>query len=364
MNWADPRQTRRSFFPFETKGSNSRIILCATAMLALGVLCPCSASAAGLYERALHGKPLVEGLGFEGVLTIFDETPRMFRSLGCNPLRSADKPHHYRYASGAFLLTVQAEYQDGRFLVDTIQYSRDPGRNIATARGIRLQDPVGRVVDEYGNPDQVDGNHHIYRQLGVSFSLDEGKRVVSISVFRPKDSVREPVSKPTERTIPIVGEGKVVPSVGRGLPDAPARLGVRLTLGSDWRLVGRPTSSEFTALGWEGRVMLRLVRCRRCGDRVSRTMKFLEGVAGANMLAPRLRSMDRDALQRVGVEAGLIGVYSGLAGGRTVWFMAVKRRPHWLLVVMTGVDAEHLTSDAQRGIVDVLKGFQLLPASP
>jgi len=93
-------------------------------------------------------------------------------------------------------------------------------------------------------------------------------------------------------------------------------------------------------------------------------MKFLEGVAGANMLAPRLRSMDRDALQRVGVEAGLIGVYSGLAGGRTVWFMAVKRRPHWLLVVMTGVDAEHLTSDAQRGIVDVLKGFQLLPASP
>ncbi len=362
MSWADPRQTRRSFFPFERKGFNPSIVWCVTAVLALGVVGPGSASAAGLYERALYGKPLVEGLGFEGVLTIFDETPRMFRSLGRKPMRSADKPHHYRYASGAFLLTVQAEYRDGRFMVDTIQYSRDPGRNIATARGIRLQDPVGRVVDEYGNPDQVDGNEHFYRRLGVSFSLDEGNRVVAIAVFRPEDAIVGPESEVTEKTIFTGGEAKVSSGAENALLDAPGQLGVRLTLGPDWRLMGHPTSRDLTALGWEGRVMLRLVRCRRCGKRVSRTMKLLEGIAGPNMLAPRFRSMDREALLRVGGEAGLLGVYSGLLGGRTAWLMAVKKRSDWLLLVMTGVDAEHLTSEAQRGIVDILKGIQLLPS--
>ena len=91
------------------------------------------------YERALKGKTLVEGLGFEGGLTVFDDTPRMFRRLG-HPTTLPRFPLWYFYDAGSYKITVKAAYIGGRFQVKSIQYSGDRQRRFATNQGIRLGD--------------------------------------------------------------------------------------------------------------------------------------------------------------------------------------------------------------------------------
>lgn len=108
------------------------------------------------YAGALHSRPMVEGLGFEGALTVFDEVRRMHRKLG-KPSKRSDL--YYRYEGGGFILEVFGRYEAGRFEIARIRYSGDKRRRIRTDTGFRLGDPISQVLDAHGPPRFIRWGH-------------------------------------------------------------------------------------------------------------------------------------------------------------------------------------------------------------
>ena len=315
----------------------------------------CLDATAAQYERALEDKVLTEGLGFEGVLTVYDETPRMFRSLGRDPIRSQKKGLEYTYNSGGFHVVVSAEYQDGRFVIQKIQYSNDKQRRLRTERGIRLMDVGARVTDEYGDAGVRQERLLTYRDRGISFRLDENNRVIEIAVFRP---VKRPQQPDDEADAPVVVETS---KSARSSTVNPGPLELSWSPGKEWRVLRESRNKGFSATTNDGKLFVRVVSCSNCATAIRRTKRLLE--ACTRWRAPPSDRLPTpiDWLKEFGADAGSIDVYPQFMGDRKAWFLTLKRDQRWTQVLITTSSVEHLAANVQHQLLSVFRGIRLSP---
>jgi hypothetical protein len=312
------------------------------------------AGAAQPYEDAVRGKPLVEGLGFEGVLTVFDQTPRMFRTLG-QPLQRAQFALWYFYEGGELELVVRAEYHDGKYLVRSIRATGRPGA-VVSGKGIKLGDPASRVIAVHGPPESRPAGKLVYAARGAIFYIGKANMVIGIEVSRPGLS---PDKEAQPEVTPPVGTPNEVP-VER-VPTM-ADLGIAVPTPGSWVQAGEPTLDVQEMMGDGGAIRLRVEACRDCASKLGDRITRLETTRTTNEVPAALRDVDRAWLERLGAEAGYVGRYED--GSIREWLVALRRgRRAWIVTLR--LDLSKPVSQAV--LVDVskaLNGIRLLEGAP
>ncbi|HIA00370.1 MAG TPA: hypothetical protein EYN66_00375 [Myxococcales bacterium] len=324
------------------------------------------------YERAFKGKTLVEGLGFEGALTVFDDTPRMFRRLG-HPNTLARFPLWYFYDAGQYKVTVNAEYVAGRFQVRSIQYSGDRRRRFVTNQGIRLGDSVQKIIDVYGEPDtkavvnsvqKVKGRTLSYKARGIAFNVGKVSRVIAINVFRPERLQVESV----EAAAPKKGAGIVDTDAPIHLikPDLERLLkledlGLSLQLPEEWTPVVPLTESGGSYAEKAGRLSLNISVCKACGKSILEKVTEFEKQRPSNRVPENLRWLVEDLAAVRNAERVYMGLYMDTGDNRPTWLVALQKGRKVVLVALSVKSKKPLVSSLQRNVISFLKGVKLIP---
>jgi hypothetical protein len=331
-----------------------------------------SAFAEYQYERALKGKALVEGLGFEGAVTVFDETPRMFRRLG-HPNTFPRFPLWYFYEAGDYKITVNAEYRDGRFQVKSIQYSNDRQRRFVTDQGIRLRDPVQRIIDLYGEPDaqptvntvkKTNGRALSYRTRGITFHVGKASTVIGITVFRTvRDESEEDAIKPGENE-PVKDTGDAPVHVVKPNPERlikPAALGLSLILPEGWSSVLPLTEKGGTYAEKAGRLSLNIIACRDCKDSIEQRVAEFEKQRPNNRIPEAQRWLSEEAAGARNAAKVYMGLFVENSDNRPTWLVALQSGQNVVLVSLVAKKKEPLVPKLQRHVVSILKQLRLVP---
>ena len=322
--------------------------------------------------EAVRGRTLTEGVGIEGVLTVFDETPRMYRSLG-DPRRDQRYPLWYFYDQGPFRLTVRAAVKDGRFLIQSILYTGDNGtpKALVTSRGIRLGAHIDQVIEIYGKPGSRTPQELRYPGAGVVFHMGKRGDVIGITVERPTGKTPNMPGRHATKPHPVPEQAKpeelhatpapplVAPSPPK--PTGLADLGLMVPHTSAWKPAAPLTASggKLTAAG--GVVELAIWTCTGCAEQlVERVRAFEKEMDSPNRIPKELTDLDRRSLERVGAERGYVGRYVPVGGGRLVWLLAYqqKERSHMLVLSLRTDQPAQQPNVAL--VADVLDGIRLL----
>lgn len=336
--------------------ATSALVILALASFWVVLAAPRDARAAAQYVAAVRGKALVEGLGFEGVLTVFDETPRMYRTLG-QPRTYAEYPLWYFYDSGTFKVTIQAEWRNERFLVKSIRYTGDPARSIASNQGIRLGDPIGRVVEANGEAELVRGSDFIYASRGVTYHIGTQSTVIGVTVYRPHfkplaPEVSPPVAEPGQEPSPT-SDPPAAPRVS-GL-DA---FGVAVPLEGGWTPDGEVSSASGRFLGAAGKMVLAVRRCGECAADLGAMIREVEQRQSPNRVPQAHRDVPQERLQVYGADAAYLGRYDTQTG--FLWLIGLRRgQAAWLLTLAVATGTLTQTDVAQ--LARALSGLRLLP---
>ncbi len=345
MPLVSPPCVRRSF---STRSHRRPVIGGLAPILSLVVLLAAgTAVATPRYEKAVNGKALVAGLGFEGVLTVFDETPRMFTSLG-QPRQRPEYKLWYFYEGGKIDLVVRAEFHDGRFLVRSMRASGRPGA-LRTARGITLGQPASRAVAVYGEPDEQKPGRLTYHSRGIAFLLGKTGAIIGIEVSRPSlggaPDPRE--EKPPVRTPDPVPAAPAVPTI--------TDLGLSIPTPDSWVQAGEPTLELQELMGDGGAVRVRVEVCRDCSERLGEQIKHFESARTPNVIPRAVRDVDRRWLEAIGADAGYLGRYA--EGDVIEWLLALRRgRRAWMVSIQLDTSrplSQAILSDVARALAGV-----------
>ena len=310
---------------------------------------PSDTTAFAPYAGALHARPMVEGLGFEGALTVFDEVRRMHRKLG-KPSKRSDL--YYRYEGGGFILEVFGRYEAGRFEIARIRYSGDERRRIRTDTGFRLGDPISQVLDSHGPPDSSAGGTYVWTARGVTYEVGTTATISAITVYRP--IAVSPSDKRTQlvalETAPSVSpsapsnnsEGAAAPLV---LDTAPtltlADIGISIPL-STWTTTTPLTHTGAAFSTPEGIAVLDISTCTSCDQVIIDAASDREKRLGNNVLLPSDRQPDRASLARLGADRAYVGVYHSLSKDETTWMWALRAgQRSWLITMTVRTDIAH-----------------------
>lgn len=277
------------------------------------------------YEQAVLDKPLVEGLGFEGAITVFDKTIRMFNNLG-EPKKYPEYPLWYFYDTASFKLTIRGVFEANEYMVKSIRYSADKARRLKTARGARLGDPAEQIEKLYGKAEVARAGELVYPSMGVTFYLDKSAVVTAIQVYRP--SVRAPTpgpapQKPVEkpRTEPLAK-----PTVEPAAPRAatPADYGLDLPLPAAWTITGKPTPTHLVIASPRGVARVEVEACLDCAGSLRDMIVAFEKDHGANAVPEALRNIQTDRLERLRAESGYYGLFHGKPS-QTTWLVVLRK---------------------------------------
>ncbi len=284
------------------------------------------ASAQSYADRA-RGKGLSEGVGIEGIITVYDETPRMWLSLG-PPRTEAQYPLWYFYDDGPFKLTLRAQLENRKFKVRSIKYSGDRAKvpALKTRAGITLRDTGARVLEVYGQPESVSGTEYRYPARGVSFHLSaKAGHVTAITVFRSNGEPVKRVDVPA--TLPL--SPKVVPVKTTPVKDVPvggpASFG--LLTGLTWRVVGKLEAHSGTFRTSSGALEMHVSSCGDCQplDKAWKTLREKFYSVGGPPVRAALSSSE---LARIGARRGYAAQFlesAKVASGR-IWVYLLVRK--------------------------------------
>jgi len=333
------------------------------ALLTVVLLFTPAAQAIDKYERAIQTKKLVEGLGFEGVLTVFDETPRMYNMLG-DPRRDLKHPGWYFYDSDAspVSIAVFAEYREQRFFIKSIQYGGEPGRGVVTNTGIRLGDPISKVTQANGDAESVRGNQYIYASRGVTYFVGRKSTIIAIQVFRPGPKA------PTTSDVPPAlrnrpgpetpGLPGVTPAVAKVRPLGLLDAGLSLPMPSEWTPVGTLTREHMRFRGADGAVTLDVKACVGCAAKLGDKVREFEGARSENQIPVPLRDVDRRWLTRMNAETGYVGLY--LSEARREWLIAIRKdKRAWMVTVVLDT-ARPLSQATVRDVAAAIAGVRIM----
>ncbi len=314
---------------------------CAASPLLLMAACLLASAAAAVdFERIALETPITEGLGLENILTINDETPRMFRSLG-QPTRSGGGKYVYEGKKAS--IVVEANYENGRFPIRSITVLGRDAR-IKTLAGAAAGDEPSRIVALYGEPAAQSETRLDYPALGLELLLGKGTasedtpaaagaplRVVTGFVVK-----RATLGVPGELPTPLP-EAPVAAPESTGVAFQPA--GVALALGARWRVDAAVTRAGGTARSDGGEI--RVERCEACAGRrgcvgpttpyttceeqVEARVRTIEEALGPNRLPEARRTLDAELLATIGAESGYAAVHGPLGGNTPTWVLALRR---------------------------------------
>jgi len=137
------------------------------------------------YEKILRGNTLEQGVGFPGLITVYDTPKEMYELLG-TPREDMELPFTYFYDTGAFSITFVCEFnrKDMNFRIDQIHLDADPQKLILTAKGIVLGDTKADIINAYGNHFETFTDGIAYLDDGIGFLLDDDDLVSKIVVYR------------------------------------------------------------------------------------------------------------------------------------------------------------------------------------
>lgn len=335
------------------------------------------------FERIALETPLTPGVGLEGALTIYDETPRMFRSLG-QPTRSGGGK--YVYEGTRATIVIEASYEQGRFPIRSLTVlGRDP--RLHTPEGAAAGDEPTRVASLYGPPAEESDTRLRYPALGLELMLGPGeanpenpaagapRRVVTGFVIRRAELDEAPSEVPGEVPSEPPGTPAVEPAApGEPTPSpavvpavVPAESGVSfhvaglaLSLGPRWRTERLVDRAGGVARAREGGGTVSVERCERCEKAVEDKVKALEAQLGPNRLPAARQTLDDDFRKAVGADSGYAAVYGAVGGTTPTWVLALRRGVvTWLVVIsLTSLEpSPDLTAD----VLGALRGLALVP---
>ncbi len=137
------------------------------------------------YEKVLRGNTLEQGVGFPGLITVYDTPKEMYELLG-TPREDMELPFTYFYDTGTFSITFVCEFnrKDMNFRIDQIHLDADPQKLILTAKGIGLGDKKADIINAYGPNFDTFWDGIAYWDDGIGFLLDDNDIVTKIVVYR------------------------------------------------------------------------------------------------------------------------------------------------------------------------------------
>ncbi|MEC8023148.1 MAG: hypothetical protein VX223_04395 [Myxococcota bacterium] len=312
-----------------------RQFVCYLALICTALTTIPVAEAQSPYIAALRSRPLVEGLGFEGALTVFDEIKRMHRKLG-KPTVRADL--YYRYEGSGYVLEVFGRYEEGRFEVAKIHYSDDEERRIRTDTGFRLGDPISRVLEHHGTPDSVEDGAYIWDSKGVTYHIGPSGTVNGITVFRPKtrgDTPRLPsVAKPYRSRPAAVRDG--TPPV---MTLADIQLSIPL---GGWQVTTPVTESGAVFVSKDEVATIDISTCVNCEQVIIDAARDREERLGVNLLKKDQRQIRGKDARDFGVDLGYLGVYRNSRTATVSWLWALRSQGRsWLITLSVRADRPH-----------------------
>jgi hypothetical protein len=302
------------------------LILCLLMGIGFG------AEARSPYATALESRRLVEGLGFEGAITVFDEVKRMHRRLGAPSHRS---DLYYRYEGGGFQLEIFGAYRESRFEVIRIRYSDDEERRVRTDTGFRLGDPISRILEQHGVPDVREENRYTWNKLGVTYAVGDASTVTAITVFRPTEA------QVTKTEVPTVEAQPKEPPVTEGDKSAKsskvltlADLGLSAPLGG-WRLLSALTNEGGTFETQDGLARFDISACRNCSEAIIEAAKDREAKLGTNRLPVSRRKLSGSEASGFGVDRGYLGVYFNRPERTQTWLWALLTKDSGYIITLS-----------------------------
>ncbi len=299
---------------------------------------------------------LIEGLGYEGILTVYDETPRMYRRLG-TPRTDPKRPLWYFYDSGPFRLVVRAEYRDSRFFVASIQAAGGERGRIVTNSGVRSGDPLRKVIDTHGEPERIEGQDYVYESRGVTYNVGKDSTIVGIVVYRPKGPGAKTVPPPATPVDEKEGPSTLAELFKPAAPSTPqpADLGVEIPLSDRFKPFGEATAA---GAAWTARgVTVRASVCTDCALELAVTVRSYEAALPENRIPPALRAGDDADRTRTGAELTYFGFYPGPAGEDPVWLVAIRKGLRSVMITISVRTAEVDTATLQ-DVATLLQGIK------
>ncbi|MFT5430479.1 MAG: hypothetical protein ACI9OJ_001154 [Myxococcota bacterium] len=324
---------------------NSIIVM----LLSVTVLAAAPAHARS-YDEVIRGKTLVEGLGFEGVLTVYDETTRMFKTLG-QPREDPKYPEWYFYDFGTAKLTVRAKYTDGKFLITFIRYARDENASVATNSGIRLGESAARIMARLGEPEKRGARSLEYPGRGVTYHIGKRSEVIGVTVYRPSKQVTSPDGAPP------IPAAKPVKTERAPLGE----LGLEVALGPRWsKPVLNGTSGASVALGGVAKLTV-ITTCDgdECRDIIQQGVQDIESDLGANRLEEKHRLLEGDGAAARGADKVYVGRYSKFVGGRSTWLFALTRGTRYVVATLA-VTSDDLSQPEIAHVAEALSSLGLV----
>jgi hypothetical protein len=305
------------------------------------VILPCvlfvaSSSHAVDLDAMLIERPLAEGLGIEGVLTIWDETPRMYTSLGEPTKKGATK---YVYEGRRVTLIVESTFTaDKRYAVSSIGV-RGRDERVRSGAGVHLGDSEERVIAILGQPGARPPGQLSYPQMGVDFTLAKGKGdsapvVVGIDVHRAAIDAAEPPA-PAPAAAPAPAPDTAPPRLDFTL----AHLSMPLT--ERWVAQKPLTLTGGVVLTASGTARVEVSLCFDCSPAVEKLVQDKESALGPNRLSAEKRSLDAAARTAMGVDDGYAALYGPVAGVTPTWLLALRKAERtWLITISVLAPAE------------------------
>jgi len=137
------------------------------------------------YEKTLAGYTLEAGIGFVGLVTVYD-TPALMHDLLGTPREDLEFPFTYFYDDGSFAITFNCEFnrKDMNFRIDQIILERDPEQLIKTSKGIALGDDIAMAKEKYGSAYDEYSDGVIYPDLGIGFIKNTEDTISEIIIYR------------------------------------------------------------------------------------------------------------------------------------------------------------------------------------
>lgn len=325
-------------------------------------------------DVVLIERPLTEGVGVEGVLTVYDETPRMFRSLG-EPTRAGGGK--YVYEGVGMKLVIAADYREGKFPITAITASGTDTR-VRTGSGVRLGDEPAQVIAVLGEPTTQSETELAYPGLGVAFTLAKPKgaasnakagsprRVVAgITITRPDPTLQVAAPAPGAPVVAVAPEPKVPAALPLG--ESLASFGVDLVLGKRWT---KDAATEPFAPGANAAryaldgsaATLRVDACADCQAAVEERVRAREAALGPNRLTDGARRFDERMKELVQADDGYAGVYGPPILGRSTWLLALRRGARTVLIELelSPSAGSNVMLDSLSEVVGLLRSLRLV----